>query len=358
MFVGSILPTPSTINKTDVNIWIIIDMANCFCYSVSKMLSKKWVLFISIFFFLGLSPQFKDTQAIYACNESCALNPAGCNSPLVCSGGLCRNSSCTSEASCICPTATPTPTPTPTLSPWIKLKDSSYSSKNSLTNNIPLVPVSYDGTGDDTAEAYFIINNGGLVAAPSINVNYYNPGAKTNEKDWKVDYTPSPSSYSMTPTLFYSYVRARKEYKKINALSEIDTDGIYYYQGASPLSIASVPAQFNSYKVVLISSGVVEISVADFSPSHSIAIVAPTIDFSSSVTQATGIFIADAVTTGINNNQGLKVVGNLIAQTSLTNSRKWSDINKPAIFIVFDQGKYLDLLPYLSTATYDWRQTQ
>lgn len=297
-----------------------------------------------------------DVQAQYACNQSCALNPAGCNSPLVCSGGLCRNPSCLGVVSCICPTATPTPTPTPTLGPWIKLKNSSYSSKNNLTNNIPLVPVSYDGTGDDTAETYFIINNGGLVAAPNININSNNPGAKTNENDWKVSYTPSP--YSMTPTLFYSYVKARKEYKKINALSEIDADGIYYYQGASPLSLASVPTQFNLYKVVLISSGVVEISVANFNPTYSVAIVAPTIDFSSSVTQATGIFIADTVTTGINNNQGLKIVGNLIAQTSLTNSRKWSDLNKPSIFIIFDQGKYLDLLTYLSTATYDWRQTQ
>ncbi|KKP60293.1 MAG: hypothetical protein UR56_C0026G0001, partial [Candidatus Roizmanbacteria bacterium GW2011_GWC2_34_23] len=40
------------------------------------------------------------------------------------------------------------------------------------------------------------------------------------------------------------------------------------------------------------------------------------------------------------------------------NNRRWSDLNKPAIFIKFDQTKYINLLPYLSTANYQWRETQ
>ena len=50
------------------------------------------------------------------------------------------------------PTNTPTPTPTPTPGPWIKLKDSSFISKNGLKVDIPLLPVLYDA--DDTTQPF------------------------------------------------------------------------------------------------------------------------------------------------------------------------------------------------------------
>jgi|GEM_PF-6848347 len=72
-------------------------------------------------------------------------------------------------------TSIPTPTPTPTVSagPWIKLKNSSFISRNSLLDKIPLAP-----TADDTAQAYFIINSAGTVAAPNINIANINPAAE------------------------------------------------------------------------------------------------------------------------------------------------------------------------------------
>jgi hypothetical protein len=54
----------------------------------------------------------------------------------------------------------------------------------------------------------------------------------------------------------------------------------------------------------------------------------------------------------------MKIKGNLIAQTTLTNNREWSDVNKPVIYVVFEEKPYLELLPYLSTANYEWQQTQ
>jgi hypothetical protein len=90
--------------------------------------------------------------------------------------------------------------------------------------------------------------------------------------------------------------------------------------------------------------------------------LAQNINFAAAVTQAKGIFIADNIDTGSTANQGLKIIGNLIAQSSLTNNRQWTNLNRPALFIVQDPSKYnnfyLDLLPYLSTASYEWRQEQ
>lgn len=42
-------------------------------------------------------------------------------------------------------TPTPTATPTPTPGPWVKLRDSSYVSVRSISNNIPVSPFMYDG---------------------------------------------------------------------------------------------------------------------------------------------------------------------------------------------------------------------
>lgn len=241
---------------------------------------------------------------------------------------------------------------------WTKLKDSSYVSTNSLYNLLSLTPVAYDA--DDTSDQYFIVGNDGVVAAPGIELDISNvtPTAKTGNPEYKVIYTPE--SYSLTPSSFLSYVRARKEYKVITDLGEITGSGIYVYNG--DLAISSNVTPFNqSYKIVLIVSGTVTISAAPdntFTPTGTAAIVATTINFDSTITEAHGIFIGRTVSTGTNANQGLKIVGNLIAQTTLSNNREWPTTTRPSVFIKFDQAKYISLLPYLSTASYQWRQIQ
>ncbi len=242
--------------------------------------------------------------------------------------------------------------------PWIKLKDSSFISAKNLFNMISLVPDPYDA--DDTTEQYFIVGVAGIVAAPaiSINISNINPTAKTGNPEYKAIYTPA---YSMTPALFLSYIKARKEYKVITDLGEITGSGIYVYNG--DISIDSDSSPFNTAgNIVLISTGTVTvIRVAPatvFTPVGTAAIIAPTINFSSNLTEATGIFIGNTISTGTNATQGLKIVGNLIAQTSLVNNRKWAATGKPSLFIKFDQTKYINLLPYLSTADYQWREVQ
>ena len=157
------------------------------------------------------------------------------------------------------------------------------------------------------------------------------------------------------------YIKARKQHKTITSLAEITADGIYIWNGTNPLPINDTNKfRFDGFKVVFISTGTVNINTNNgLDPTNgSLAIIAPTIAFHNVVEEANGIFIADNITTGSPSNQGLKIVGNLIAQDSLTNDREWTNDNKPSLFIVFDQQKYIDLLPYLSTANYDWRQIQ
>ena len=163
----------------------------------------------------------------------------------------------------------------------------------------------------------------------------------------------------MTPGSFLSYIKARKQHKVITSLAQINADGIYVWDGALSITDA-VKVRFDNYKIVFISTGTVTINTNNgLDPVNgSLAIIAPTITFTNIVEEANGIFIANDISTGSPANQGLKIIGNLIVQDSLTNDREWTNGNKPSLFIVFDQQKYIDLLPYLSTANYDWRQIQ
>jgi hypothetical protein len=248
--------------------------------------------------------------------------------------------------------ATPTNTPTPTPGPWVKLKDTSFVSTSNLDNRIPVAPVAYDGT--DTNQPYLIVGEAGVCMAPTVNLTSVNTNAKSGNPEYKANYTPA--SYSMTASSFAGYIKARKEFKTITSLNEIDSNGLYVINGN--LSLTSVPAQFNQYNVVLLVSGAITINTATFNPTKSIALIGDTLDMATTVTQARGIFIADSVSLGTTANQGIKITGNLISQSSIANSRRWANPNIPSLYIAFDPAIYLDILPYLSTANYEWKQLQ
>ncbi|MCX7881576.1 MAG: hypothetical protein N2482_03675, partial [Patescibacteria group bacterium] len=117
---------------------------------------------------------------------------------------------------------------------------------------------------------------------------------------------------------------------------------------------------FNGKNLVIMSSSDINISVnSSFLPSGaSLAFVSGgSINFSANVTQAKGIYIAQSINTG-SSNQGLKIIGNIIAQNNFINNRQLANSARPSVFIVFDQNQYLSLLPYISTTIYEWRQEQ
>ena len=223
---------------------------------------------------------------------------------------------------------------------------------------ISLVPEAYDA--DDTDEQYFIIGKPGVAIAPAITINIsnVNPTAKTGDPQYKA--TGYSSTYLLSPASYLAYIKGRKDHKVITSLNEITKSGTYIYEG--DITINSNTAPFNQpYNLVLIAAGTVTINPSPtqtFAPVGSVAIVASTINFDSSITEAQGIFVAKNIGTGTNTNQGLKIIGNLIAQTALTNGREWPTTARPSVFIKFDQTKYINLLSYLSTVNYDWRQIQ
>jgi len=247
------------------------------------------------------------------------------------------------------PTWTPTPTPTPTTAPmpWSKIKDSSF-----------MGPLAYDS--DDTTQPYFIVGEGGPVMSAYIGLTGLNASARPNASNWQSVYE-STGFYNDTMGFenFTTYVKARKTYKSISSLSEIDGDGIYLWEGLEAFEVAEVPDAFDQYNVVFVSTAPITINVTGaFAPTKSVAILASSISFAPTVTEARGIFIGSQIATGETTDQGLKIEGNLIAKDNMVNGRRWSNLSRPALFIVLKPEMYTDLLAYLSVANYEWEQKQ
>lgn len=327
----------------------MIDTEIWFCYSLSKMLTKKNFLFILILMvFFGV---VSSTQA-YTCNQRCSANPSGCNSPLIChtdSPRRCRHPDCVNVTSCNCPSS------------WTKLKNTSFFSINDLFNPIPAAISPYDS--DDNGLRYFIVSDAvydpGLVLAKSIDLNNVDPSIKR----WQ---TTLNKTNTMSPSNFLSYVKSRKEYKTLANINEITTNDydkqILIIDGPITISDAN-KSVFNNKNLVLIINGDLTFSATTFTPTGNPSsgyiafLTTGTITFANTTTEVHGIFIAPTINLGTAANQGIKIVGNLAALTSLTNNRKWASTSKPSVFIVFDQAYYINLFPYLSTATYQWNQT-
>ena len=241
-------------------------------------------------------------------------------------------------------------------SDWIKLKNSSFNGVSITGVTVPAFVTGYDA--DDDVSKYFIIGNAGAVLKTAVS-----PNTAYSTPNW---YDSSfTTSFSMYPSTFLNYVKSRKQHTVITNpdLSTITSPGIYIYNGALTLTSSNIMTS----NVVLIATGDISISGSEFNInadcvntlSKNIAILSTgKISFSNTTKCAAGIFIAKTVDTGSNGNQGLKIKGNLIAQTTLTNNRAWSDNSRPSVFVVFDPVQYINLLPYLSTAYYDWRQIQ
>lgn len=153
-------------------------------------------------------------------------------------------------------------------------------------------------------------------------------------------------------------MKARKDVITITNpdLSQIMTDGIYNINSVVPITLNA--AQFDGKKVVLVIQGAAATFNANFIPvSGSVAILAKDIIIDPTVTEIDAILVGETVTTGTSAN-GLKIKGNLIDEEALQIDRAQADARKPSLFVVFDMPTYLNVLPYLSTSTYDWKQIQ
>lgn len=108
---------------------------------------------------------------IPACNSVCSSD-AQCPSGLICSGGFCRNSQCTSQTNCVClaPTATLTPVPsaTPTLVPLacMELNYSPVSPVLGMTIDLTCVGAPLDRV--ERADYQYSVNGGAFSAITNV----------------------------------------------------------------------------------------------------------------------------------------------------------------------------------------------
>ena len=279
---------------------------------------------------------------------------------------VCNFSIFTGEVT-LTPTNTPSPTPTP--GPWFKLKDASFSKKGTYTNQIPAVVYKFkSGDPDDTTLPYLIANDANtdpndpgvvIIPDPSAAGQTFNP----SNKDWlnSNNYTYAAP---FTPATFLAYIKSRKEYRTVTDLGGL-TSGTYLYDGP-PLTIDNTKESqvTSAAPVVLAFTGDVTINSGDnifgnsAAPQSVVILSGGTINIAPNMQELYGLFIANQINFG-SSATPLKIVGNVISQNPANpTTRTRADLTRPSVFIVVRPGMYLNLLPYFSTATYEWKQLQ
>ncbi len=242
---------------------------------------------------------------------------------------------------------------------WFKLSQTSFNSReNGRQNYLPNTMKLFDASGDDSiigVGKFFIEGTTPGTIAQNSPVAVGPASTAYSANNW---YT---SSYSHTDDITYlkyiDYIKARKDFKTITNtnLSEITGDGIY---SISSSIILSDPTLFNGKKVVLVVQGGSATFSTNFIPvGGSVVVLAKDIIIDPSVTEIDGILIGQTVSTGVSAS-GLKIKGNLIDESALQLDRLQADGRMPSLLVVFDIQIYVNVLPYLSTSTYDWRQIQ
>ena len=230
---------------------------------------------------------------------------------------------------------------------WFKLKDTSFNSRiTGKQNYIPSAVAAFDS--DDSLLNYMIIGSAGTVIG--------SPDTTYSPNNWNT------SGYTQTNDVSYQkyidYIKGRKDFTTLSGTitgASFPSNGIYI---VSDKDVILDQAWFAGKNIVLvISEGKKATFNTDFKPTGSVAVLASLIEIKSTVTEIDAILIGQTVTSGASTT-GLKIKGNLIDESALTMERTRTDAHKPSLFVVFDSTQYMNLLPYLSTSTYDWRQIQ
>lgn len=267
------------------------------------------------------------------------------------------------------PTITPSPIPTTAPTPayavgWFKLNGASFNSRMSNRQNyVPRTLQKYDATTDDSITNHHIMigSSGILLQNGPLDPgsNAYESGVKTySTNNWYTNGYASTNTISVAK--YIDYIKGRKNFTSITGAvtaSSFLTSGVYVYVGDLTLD----PTWFDGKNIVLVVQGTVSISSATFIPTNgSLALLSNIISIDSSVTEIKAILIGTQVLTGNSDVNPLKITGNLIdeEESGMLLGRTRADGTKPSLFIVFNPQMYLNVLPYLSTSTYDWRQTQ
>jgi len=261
---------------------------------------------------------------------------------------------------------------------WYRLKQASFTKQGAIQNFIPPNVQPYDGF--DTDQEYLnirqaaesdgiglVTSGGGIDLGPGDGVIV----PQVSQKNWsKLTYTAN-KGYLSNLSSFLSYARARKEIKVISNLSQAESGKVNILQGNATwqnnVNANKInPSQDN---LVLIVQGNLTIESAPASnfnnARRSWAIMATgQINVNPSITEMNGVFIAnnyDLAYGVASSTIPLKVVGNLISNTPLTNIKRYrpvADYQRASLYVVFYPEYYYDLVPYLSTITQEGRQLE
>ncbi len=252
---------------------------------------------------------------------------------------------------------------------WYRLKEASFTKQGSLVNFIPPNVIPYDGF--DTDQEYLTISqndpNGVGVVTAGFGIDLGPNTSNVSQKNWaKINYNAN-KGYLSNLSSFLAYARARKEIKVITNINDIESNKINIFQGNLTLQNNTInPSRDN---MVLIVQGNLTIQSApggNFNQARRSwgFIVTGNINVNPSINEMNGVFIAnnyDLAYGAASSTTALKVVGNLISNTPLSNIKRYrpvADYQRASLYIVFFPEYYYDLVPYLSTITQEGRQLE
>jgi hypothetical protein len=293
-----------------------------------------------------------------------------------------------------CIQATPTPV---AENPWIKVKTSNFAANNDNTFynfNIPSIPGNRsqfnvgdpDENGDNTGN--FMIGDTliepGVLTAPDIG----NIESNVSSSNLKLD--KYSKKKALDPRKFLDYALSRKDTVFLNTLTDVPvankiniyktpgSSGTYVIDGTNVDSFRTGASGLTGPTVVIIDGNLsiqrninyilqsgYSSSLAGYTPTPLTLLVTGTTTITSvnpnEVNQINAILISKDLTIAAMatpDTRGLKIKGNLIVTNTFTNNRIRSDSRQPVMFVVMDPLMYTSLLPYLSTAQYEWKQVQ
>ena len=261
----------------------------------------------------------------------------------------------------------PTPTPIPA---WYKLKNASLHKKNTLNITIPSSMQLYDST-HDTLDEYPLIGGAGIVTTNATNIIIHSQSEKVSKFDWAKTTYSSSNRFLKDLPLFVTYAKSKNKVNIITDIKDMQSGVINIIPNNYTLDLShQIPESIdNSILIVQGNLNINQQSDQIFNPSkRSLSIIATeSLKVHSNFTEINGIFIAKDfdfaydIAPNTYSNTPLKVHGNLISYEQITASqlkRTRTNTNQPSLFVVLNLKTYVDLLPLLSTITFEGRQIQ
>lgn len=292
-----------------------------------------------------------------------------------------QQKSCTRRLNVYCddPAALPTPTPTPPGA-WIKVKETSFHSKDAFNNPVPSGAVAYDtsdtGICDDANPTSIECFNIGEAGNVTVSNNTAVFGTAISDREWLTQDSGYATNNLINPATFIEYARARKDVNDIDEVTSatVQTNIINIYDsGNVVITDNTIPDGLPAGEpAVIVIDGNLTIDMTTQggifnSSNNAIAfLVTGTLSISSETTEMNGIFVANSINFAYDvtpyTENPLKVNGNITAMGSLLQTcadkrQRQDNLLQPSCFFSFDfANQFLPMMHLLSVRTYDWTE--